>query len=308
MREPLIVIRTSWGQGLGMGHVQRMTALGWHLRQRHGITPAFWIDEAPSFMPAELAAARITRPPSHAGLIIRDMRDSSKDEIGTLKQTAPVLAVDDMGEGRALADHVLDLLPVPAASGTTRPSDRENLFIHGYTFVAALGSFHDREFEKTQDVIYYAGAHKAGGLDEFVISIMPEAASCAVFSGSDSYLVRGNARPHIDPADYVPSLLSSRVLVSHFGLTMYEARAAGCEIIGINPSDYHSHLCDIAPAELGIMNLGVEDRLDPVRAGQAIRDAVERAKPGPVRARDVYAGALKSLDSVTDFLRTIVAF
>ncbi len=308
MHEPLIVIRTSWGAGMGTGHAQRMTALGRRLRQRHGITPAFWMDQAPPFMPEELAATRISRLPSHAGLVIRDMRDSSHDEIGTLKKTAPVLVIDDMGEGRALADHALDLLPVPASSGMKRPSDRDGLFLPGYTFVAALESFHEDTFEKTIDVLYYAGARAAEGLDEHVRSLMPEDVSCAVFAGGDSYRVKGTARQPISAGDYVPTMLSSRVLVSHFGLTMYEARACGCEIIGINPSDYHSHLCDIAPPSLGITNLGAEDGLNYDQARAAIRAALVRAQPGPVRTREVLAAAQESLDSFTEYLRTIIAF
>lgn len=305
MPEPLIAILTGWDGPLGRGHVQRMASLLDYLITETGMRATLLADSCPEFFPGELRRHVRPEPEGRVSLFVRDMRDSSAGEIRRLRETAPVLCVDDLGEGRDVADYALDLLPDPSTGAPRNQPDR-GLFLYGYGFRSALRTLGDAIIEKTVDYTLYAGESPDDEYVDFLASLLPPDAGYAVFRGSGSFMRDGSSTKAIGRDDYARLLLSSRVLVSHFGIALYEARAASCRPVAINPSAYHSRLCDNAPADLGIRNLGTRDALDTAAAAAAIRDAAASPSVTEVSAAKVYASTRENLDRFCRLLRTMI--
>ncbi|TAL32454.1 MAG: hypothetical protein EPN93_15975 [Spirochaetes bacterium] len=235
-------------------------------------------------------------------LLVRDMRESTPHEIETLKRIAPVLVLDDMGAGGRLADFTIDLLPVPTEYREHRAPVRDDLFLYGYSFLHDLEEMGAGEIEKSTDILFYAGADSNAKYLEQGLALIPAGKSCAVFSGVSSFLAKDGTQTVLGQSDYVRMLLSARLLISHFGITMYEACAAGCAVVAINPTEYHARLCDLAPERFALKNLGVRDRLDSRDARAVIAEALEGTKGTPVRPADVYRGARENLDRFAQIL------
>jgi hypothetical protein len=296
MHEPQIVVRTAWGPEFGMGHIQRMASLAWHLRTKYGQQTAVWIDEPTTFLPQSLPIHTGENPPKETALLIRDMRDSTTGEIESLKRIAPVVALDDMGAGSRIADCSIDLLPVPAEYSEPRAPVREDLFLFGYNFLRHLEAQGAVEIDKSIDILLYAGTEADIKFVEQVLALVPDERSCAVFSGDSAFLSENGARTALERSDYVPTLLAARLVITHFGITMYEANAAGCAIVAINPTEYHARLCELAPKRFALKNLGVRDTLEPRRVRAVIAEALEGSRGMRVRPADVYRGAYENLE------------
>ncbi|MCU0845350.1 MAG: hypothetical protein MUC76_10535 [Spirochaetes bacterium] len=305
MPEPLIAILTGWDGSLGRGHIQRMASLLNHLVTGTGMRAMLVADACPDFLPEQLRRHVRPEPDGRVSLFVRDRRDSSVEEISRLQKSAPVLCVDDLGPGRETADYAIDLLPNPYTAAPTEQSGR-GLFLYGYDFCSALEKLGDAVIEKNLDFTVYAGSSPADEYVDFLVSLIPPDSRFAVFRGTGSFMRDGSTTKAVGRDDYARLLLSSRVLISHFGIALYEARAASCRLVAINPSQYHSRLCDIAPADLGIQNLGTRDTLDAAAAATAIRDSALAADGVKVSAAGPYAAARENLDRFSGLLRTMV--
>ncbi|HSV96691.1 MAG TPA: hypothetical protein VLM75_07135 [Spirochaetota bacterium] len=305
MPEPLIAILTGWDGALGRGHVQRMASLLSHLNVDTGMRATLLADTCPDFFPDELRRHVRTGPDGRVSLFVRDRRDSTIEEIRRLQKSAPVLCVDDLGPGREAADYAVDLLPNPSSNAPPHQSDR-GLFLYGYGFLSALEKLGDAVMEKNIDYTLYAGAFPADEYVNFLVSLLPPDARFAVFRGTGSFIRDGSTTKSVGQDDYARLLLSSRVFISHFGIALYEARAASCRLVAINPSEYHSRLCDIAPSDLGIRNLGTRGTLDAGSAAEAIRDFAFAPHGMKFSAADVHAAARENLDRFSGLLRNMV--
>jgi len=298
-----IAIISGWDGGLGRGHIQRMASLLDHLVHRTDIPAILLAERPPDFFPEDLRRYVLPEPGGRVALFVRDMRDSTAEEIRLLRKTAPVLCVDDLGPGRDLADRAVDLLPNPVRPD--RPSDC-GLFLHGYGFRTSLAALGDAVIPKTIDCAVYAGASSSDEDVRLLLSLLPDCSACAVFRGRGSFLRRGSAVQPSGHDEYARLLLSSRMLISHFGISLYEARAALCRPVALNPKEYHSNLCDIAPEELGIVNLGTRDSLDAAAAAATIRKILAEPPVGEVSAPAVHAAVRENLDRFCALLRTML--
>ena len=273
MKTKELSILTGWGGPLGTGHMQRMAAFADHVN-RHTSLRAFLVcDRAPDFLPPQFKElfSDTIRPGS--GIIIRDKRDSETLEMKELKAHARLIAVDDCGPGRDMADLAIDLLPNLKYSINTK-----ELFLYGYAFADSVRQLDRRPVTKDIDYALYCGNNPSPHTVDFFLSLIPEHTCCALLAGNASRLIIQGAEKPLR-GSYAETLLSSNVLISHFGITLYEGSAAGCRLIAINPTDYHSRLCEIAKDDLALTNLGVLDAMDPGYARNVIADASLKRMP-----------------------------
>ncbi len=295
-KNKLIAIITSWGPDLGSGHVQRMAALA-------------------SFM-SEFAEMRIVAPvppdlietaylftdriPPDADLFLRDMRDSGKDEISSLKKIAPVCVIDDLGPGADMADHKFFLLPDPV-TGMKNCLDPDRYFLHGYNFYRSLceaGS----ACEKTIDISVYC--HPAD--EDYYLSFTPGGASVAFLRGEESYMVLDGKRTSLKGRSPGRIILESRSLLSHFGIMMFEGKLAGCRLYCLNPTSYHSRLADMAAGYLGLENLGIRGETEI----QSIRERFQREIPAlpekTVDVEEINKSVIMKLGNFRDMLMQLI--
>jgi hypothetical protein len=320
MSSKIIAILTDWGDSIGSGHVQRMTSLLWYLISRKNIEAYIVLDQLPPFFPEELRGYWKTEFKPKPGMIIRDMRDSTAGEMRALREISRVLTIDDNGEGRKIADHLIDMLPLTDYKNKSK-KDRapDDLFIYGYGFMNSLynliggsdspnditGQKSGKIIEKQIDSSIYPGFHSTEEYTEYLIGLLPADSKYAILRGEHSYLQIKGKRYRLGKESHAETLLSSKVLISHFGILLYEAYLSECRIVCINPSPYHSKLAEMAKVHLGIDNLGEYAGLNRKRAQKIIRDSIREPVSNGVSAQGVYQTVLESLERFCSYLMTV---
>ncbi len=301
-----ICIVTGWGKGLGMGHIQRMASLVKHLNGSGWAEATLCAYPLPFFFPDDVLQHAVSSVPDGTDLIVRDMRDSTAEDMEKLRQKAPVLAVDDLGEGRMCAAHAVDLLPKLAQPEPVSARGEGKLFIHGYTFLESLRELADARIEKSIDVSIYPGFNPDPKSVERVLGLTPDDSTCAVLQGEASYLWKSGMRYRVPTDSYAGMLLMTRCLVSHFGITLYEAFLCGCRLVALNPSDYHSRLADSVAGELGVINAGEYSRLDEKKFAATVAGVLAGAAADAISADQVYRRATEDLERFIEYIRAIV--
>ena len=86
----MIAIITTWSKSLGMGHIQRMSSLAWFLNESKNIKTYLILERLPESFPLELKKYVKTGIDFSPDIIIRDMRNSSEEEIKGLKKISKV--------------------------------------------------------------------------------------------------------------------------------------------------------------------------------------------------------------------------
>lgn len=281
MKERTVSIVTGWGDTLGAGHVQRMACLADYLNRVRGIRAVIASGSAPAFLPASLHGLFVPEIIPGSSCIIRDSRDSEMDEIRRLKSSAPVIAIDDCGPGRVIADAAIDLLPNLRYSIQKKES-----FIYGYNFAESIRSLGIRRIEKTIDIALYGGLDTATDYIRLLLSYLPEGTTTTVLAGKNSHTITNGTTKPLDLA-YAGALASAKILITHFGITLYEGLAAGCGLVCINPTRYHSDLAERAQDEIHLLNLGSADRIVPERARSTIADAIRGGSGRSVDTADI---------------------
>lgn len=259
-----ISIITGIGGHLGSGHLQRMANLADFIMRETAHDVSIVMKEGAGSLPQSLRPLCVDSIPSASSLIIRDMRDSTLEEMSALRRVAPIIAVDDCGPGRNLATHPIDLLPNP--HGTVPRSD---LFLFGHAFTESIRAIGTKTINKTIDVALYCGFRPAPKTVQSLLSLVPEELSCALLAGDESRVIE-RKRSFPLPCSFAEALLASRVLISHFGITLYEGHISGCRIVSVNPTPYHASLVDKADPVLNPVNLGILPLTNPSHASSMI--------------------------------------
>jgi spore coat polysaccharide biosynthesis predicted glycosyltransferase SpsG len=319
MSSKTIAILTDWGNSIGSGHIQRMTSLLWHLIISKNINAYIVLDHLPPFFPDELKAYWKTEFTPKPDLIIRDMRDSTASEIRALIEISRVLIIDDNGEGREIADYIIDILPSTENSSRNKKAP-DNLFIYGYGFMNSLHTIigksyvskditeqkPDKIIEKKIDFSIYPGFHPSKEYTDFLIGLLPADSKYAILRGDRSYLQIEGKRFGFSEESYAETLLSSKVLISHFGILLYEAYLSKCRIVCINPSPYHSRLTERIKDHLGIENLGEHTALNRKRAQKIIRESIQKPVSDRINVQGVYQKVLESLERFCNYLMRLL--
>ena len=270
----VISIITDWGGFYGSGHVQRMALLCRALDEAPGVSAVLVNEKSPDFLAGAAAFTVSSGPGARSDLIIRDMRDSSSEQVASLRKIAPVLVIDDIGPGRNTADFVLDLLPNPAA-GSGNADYREDCYLYGHNFIDSLRSLGDEVLEKTIDVAMYAGAGVTDADIGFFRALVPEGKNAVIMAGPARHAVNIPPRFFLETMNYAEVLLRSRVFISHFGLSLYEARLCGCAVLAVNPTPYHSRLAEMVLGSIVNINAGTRSEKDESGIRGLCRDLME---------------------------------
>ncbi len=301
----IIAIKCAWGESLGMGHVQRMTTLLWYLNQKDDISACLVMDAAPDFFPQNLL--QYVRPEFDIkpDLVIKDMRDSSAGEIRQLKDICPVLVIDDIGEGRSAADSKIDLLPNPEIRDSENTAFRRDIFLYGYNFVTSLRDLGNQKIEKSIDFsIYPINSGRQENID-FLLSLLPDRSSVAVLGGKAPCIVQNGEKHELTNKSYAEIILSTKIIISHFGISLYEGDIAGCKLVSINPSSYHDTLSEMEEDNLGLVNLGIKDKLNKDEASAKIESLLRTTKFESIPPNEVYDKTIENLERFYLFLKEL---
>jgi hypothetical protein len=273
----IISIVSDWSASLGSGHIQRMMNLARLINSRKDFK-AYIINQK-KFIHSNTEFDDIMLNEIHpeTSLIIRDMRDSLKVQIEKLKKISPVLVIDDLGQGADYADFKINILPDPATN-----SHDINKFLYGYNFSESIKSLCSSGIQnKDIDIAFYTGYKPEEHYISTILKLFPDKTSAAVLSGEESFLFKNGERKDFN-MKYSEALVRSKIMLSHFGLTIYEGFACGALPMTINPTDYHMTLTEIVKKEMGIVDIGLLDTLDKSRATEIIKNSLSDIKAEPV--------------------------
>ncbi|MCL2025526.1 MAG: hypothetical protein FWG92_01825 [Leptospirales bacterium] len=278
-----ILLLTDQNAFLGAGHMQRMLSLRDYLNDC-------------GFATALASSADGT---GDVELFIRDMRDSSVDEIRVLQKTAPVVVIDDHGSGRAAADKVIDLLPHPSHRDDDMYYHPE-AFLYGYEFCKSIESS-TGSLNKDIAFVMYAGAEADDETINFLLAAAPEELSGVMLANKRHIKIQNGKYAGDFNRAYAGIVLSANVLVSHFGITMYEAALGGASVIAINPSEYHNALAQSA-SELNIVYNALREASAPLVVSEIIR----REALAYRREADLALIREKIISNMENFIKLIV--
>lgn len=205
------------------------------------------------------------------------MRDSSSEEIFTLKRLAPVVTIDDCGPGRVAANLAVDLLPnQPYQSSHQKFSDTS--FIFGYNFSYPISLLPSDIIEKDIDICIYAGNNVSDAHLAYFTSLIPQKCNAVFVGGRNNYYLQNGILEN-GAFSYPLPLLRSKILITHFGVTVYEGLLSGCKVRTINPTSYHNSLADIAAPLTGLVNYGISGSIDPEMAKSDMLSALNGEIP-----------------------------
>jgi len=265
MDKKKIVIITGTGGALGTGHLQRMLNLISYMNEKHDFEISFLIKSGDYPIPAEFSMMKISSLPDSCDLIIRDMRNSTRQEMLSLSAKAPVLAVDDAGEGKNSIENSINLLPLPSSASAEIQADY-NRFLYGYTFTRGVKDLRRKEIkDRDIDITIYAGFSPPQSLLSQIGKSIPQNTRAVILSAGKPVVLTGEPLP--GDISYSEILSRTKIVMTHFGLTMFEAHICGCLIAALNPTHYHSELTDTVRKEIKIIHSSEYSTFDPVIMG-----------------------------------------
>jgi hypothetical protein len=253
-----ICIITSVDGIYGTGHLQRMVYLLQSLR-KNGVSVSFLCPEKCITLIPFLNEFIVTSVPPSTDLIIRDMRDSTATEIEILREKAPVIVIDDCGEGRRYADLAIDCLPNLKYPDSVKTIG-ESPFLFGFSFFDFFAGSDPQIYAKDIDLCIYIGSQPEKSQLESLLSNIPDNLTVCITGSGNPYIV---IKPCSDPIPqtFPEVLLRSKAILTHFGISLFEASLCGCALYTINPTQYHSSLCEISKEVLTITNFGLFSEL-----------------------------------------------
>jgi spore coat polysaccharide biosynthesis predicted glycosyltransferase SpsG/SAM-dependent methyltransferase len=278
-KPPTVLFFTAWGGSYGMGHLRRCLSI---IRAGRGVFEAIVFrargegapDRLPEFPNHGFPGVRFVDDLGEvpgADLVVADVRETGRGEMKRLWKIAPVLSIDDRKTGSSFS-HVSIRTP----SGGGRPGSVEGTESNfcGFPYVVLGGGAVGRRrlpFGRKKGILISFGGSDPGNLSVRVASLLLSAGLKPTVVRGPFFTrdLSGLSCEVVDaPAD-LPRLVDRfGVLITSYGITMFEAFALGTPVILINQSEYHSSLARSLP----LINLGVwgsRPRGGRVRRGHA---------------------------------------
>ncbi|MGL4523901.1 MAG: methyltransferase domain-containing protein [Spirochaetia bacterium] len=254
-RNPHILCVVNVAKDVGTGHIMRIMRLIEKLGKYAFIYPNHIQENSLGAITAlQIPESRICHHPENEGpwdLIILDNYQTSTEEAIYWMHLGRVVSLDEGGSARQVIPYLIDSLPTLPTSG------EPNEFDTGYL---SLPRFSGERKNPPQKILVTFGGVDQAHLTEKV-GLMLDSFSLPsnrwqVAKGA--FFERTFAWPGVKilNAPNIQEILPEYDLViTHFGLTAFEAVASGANVVLFNPTAYHEKLSQIA----GFPSLGIEE-------------------------------------------------
>ncbi|HPJ39468.1 MAG TPA: hypothetical protein PLT75_13560, partial [Spirochaetota bacterium] len=210
------------------------------------------------------------------------------------------------GEGRNVADWCVDLLPNPVLGSGNDFDFQQRHFIFGYNFISSISEQQDINTGRTIDVMLYCGNDPDREYLEKLLGLLPGNITCAVAAGEKSYIVKGGKRQVLRNSSYGDLLFSSKVVVTHFGLLVYEALLSGAGVITINPSEYHSELAQYIAEKSDVKNLGTSDSFSEKLFRETLDTMLNADTIARVNPEEMYRQVVQNLERFSNYMLNLI--
>jgi SAM-dependent methyltransferase len=161
-------------------------------------------------------------------MIIMDRFRTPPDEFALLRKTAPLIGIDEGGACRDRFDFLIDILP--ALPSVSRPNMVNPSLLP--LPLCRRESFFSQNNAAGRRILVSFGAEDAAGLGDLAAESL---------SGIDAEIVTARNIPNLRE-----ELASFDLLVTHFGITAFEALHARLPVVLVSPTPYHEALSKAA--------------------------------------------------------------
>jgi SAM-dependent methyltransferase len=166
--------------------------------------------------------------PADPAMIILDRFQTPPEEFALLRKIAPLIGIDEGGPCRERFDFLIDTLP--ALPRVCRPNMADPSLLP--LPLCRRESFFSRNNASGRRILVSFGAEDAAGLGDLAAESL---------SGIDAEIVTARNIPHLRE-----QLASFDLLVTHFGITAFEALHARLPVLLVSPTPYHEALSKAA--------------------------------------------------------------
>lgn len=253
----LILFYPSIKVGEGTGHLRRVIDIALQLRD---VRYAIYVknknaikDVAINLLQNLPSQVIVDEFPKDTSLVVLDNFRSSNIEVKNLKKIAPVVAIDEGGEGRGEVDFLIDILPSLRIEET-----KENLQykanIEDATFIKLPNKRRaEQEKKKGKIIPKHSKVLVCLGGEDANKKAIPTANALSVIgfqvsvihpnlSFDDITHVENNIKTYQTIENLRERLYEWDIVVTHYGFTAFEALAAGCLVLLTSPTEYHYKL------------------------------------------------------------------
>lgn len=276
-----IVIRCNAGKRYGYGHLKRSILLANRLKSQFNVfifvggeeevlknirynngvqyVPEPLKNKGPEILPGEIQLLEdhnITDP----YLFILDVRDTDDNYIRELRKLAPVLTFDNFGTGTRFCDIVINALP-----GIKDKPIQSNFNSNEYLIIDPLVYDYKRKTlpVKINQVYVSFGGEDPYRLTEFILKNRPERLDKIEWNVILGPLYQGKrkfSKVNIieNPKNFYEELSHADLVITSFGITVYEALSMNIPVLLINPTAYHQSLSENLPE---VISPGTHTRL-----------------------------------------------
>ncbi len=238
-------------EGHGTGHVIRCLEI---LKAAGSPGSGLYVDDinAPvvKLIPEEY---RITSAESAYDLIVVDKRNTNMKTMEWCVQKGLTIGIDARGAARPYFDYLVDILPqlnsrhapnIREPGFLTQPTrTREKPLVHPDNILLVFGG-EDYAGLSSKMARYLVEKHK----------IAPERITALIGVGFKDQRYPPGVKMLRQAKDARELFADFDLVISQFGLGLFEAAAAGCAVAGFHPSRYHHQLAEAA----GFFSLGVK--------------------------------------------------
>jgi len=247
---PSCLLVPAAGAGEGMGHLLRCLVLARELGGRTSILTARMDQHARALlaerlrtMPARTRPALINRMKVAArwDIIVVDARKTTRAELDLLMAHGLVICLDEGGEAAAFAPFLVD--SIPSLPGVRKPNRASSAFLSLPRRSRSAIRFPPRR------VLLSFGGEDRQRLSEAMLHALVRK---RIFEPRQLTVVEGplfgarqwprEASVMRQPAELSRALPEFDLLITHFGITAFEALASGVPVLLFNPSRYHARL------------------------------------------------------------------
>ena len=241
------------GEGEGTGHRRRCEGLAAGLGNRGTVLDGTLPPPCTDVEPGQLGGS----DGFFRTLAVFDRRRSAAEDLAPWTETATPILLDDDGEARGIAPYLIDTIPGPRRTEANASSP-------AWLDLPSVIRTPDAEGPV---LVSFGGEDQAGltlpVLGFLVKSIGPERrlfATCPESLPEDR--LPSGVRILREPQDLKRRLGDFGLVVTSYGLTLWEAVAAGCAVLTVDPTPYHAKLSSAAGVPgIGHIRFDSEKRL-----------------------------------------------
>lgn len=187
----------------------------------------------------DLPVRWIDSPAGPYDLVVLDKREADLQELRSFGDVGIVLGVDIAGEARQYCSYLIDTLPTPP--GEPPPNIADPGLLH------LPETIREHWPESVQNILVVFGGENDGTQSLTAAKLLTDRTDLKVTAAIRDTPTGFDAVPTLRTAGGLLEYLSKFDLVlTHFGLTAFEALWARVPVVCVNPSPYHDQLSDAA--------------------------------------------------------------